>query len=139
MLEPGGQDEPPIGAEKRTETIRWDLVLTFFVRVIALIWLLKGVGFWSLILGFGDLPLQEERRLKQALIVGFAILDCAGAVGIWLLTPWGKSLWLFLAIVEILLGFSGFIGLFGFTGAISALALVAMFFAIAFAARRARR
>lgn len=138
VIEPGGQDEPPIGAEVRHETVRWDLVLAFVLRLIALIWLAKGVAHWAVILGFGDLPLTEERRLRQALIVGFAVLDCAAAVGVWLLTPWGKSLWLFLALVEIALGASGFVNLFSFGTVIGNLILLAMFFVLAFTVRRAR-
>lgn len=138
VIEPGGQDEPPIGAEIRRETVRWDLVMTFFLRVVAAFWLAKGIGFWALILGLGDLPLSEERRLRQALIVGFAILDCAAAVGLWLLAPWGKSLWLFLVLMEILLGFTAFAGLFSYFGAAWAGMLAVIFFGIAFAMRRAK-
>jgi hypothetical protein len=138
VIEPGGHDEPPIGAEIRRETVRWDLVMTFFLRVVAAFWLVKGIGFWGLIIGLGDLPLAEERRLRQAFIVAFAILDCAAAVGLWLLSPWGKSLWLFLVAIEIVLGLTAFLGLFGYSGALGASVLVVMFFALAYAMQRAK-
>lgn len=132
VIEPGGQDEPPIGGENDKDGIRWEMVMSLFLRLCAAVWMIKGIGFWMLVLGMGDLPLSEERRLRQALIVGFAILDCSASVGLWLLTPWGKSLWLFVAFAEIVLGLWGGSGTIGLFAATSAILMVFCFFVLSF-------
>ena len=139
VIEPGGQDEPPIGGEENKDGIRWEMIMTLFLRLTAALWLLKGIGFWTLVLGMGDLPLSEERRLRQALIVGFAILDCSASVGLWLITPWGKSLWLFVAFAEIAMGLWGGAGTFGLFAATSAILTVLCFFALSFVVRKRHR
>jgi hypothetical protein len=106
--EAGGYDEPPIGAASRDEEIRWDHIFAVFLRLVAVLWMLKGFAHWALILGLGDLPLAEETLRRQAIIIAFAILHCAASVGLWLLSPWGKSLWVFLVIVEVALGVTGY-------------------------------
>ncbi len=107
VIEPGGRDEPPIGGELKASGVRWDLMMTLFLRLAAAICMIKGIGFWMLILGLGDLPLAEEPRLRQAIIVAFALLNCSAAVGLWLLATWGTSLWLFLSTIEFVLGVTG--------------------------------
>ena len=139
VIEPGAEDEPPIGAEVRSFGIRWDLLSTLLLRLMAAVWMLKGIGYWALILGLGDLPLEEESRLRQAVIVTFALLDCAAAVGLWLLTPWGKSVWLFVALTEIGLGLTGSARVVGLTSVIGASLAVFTFLAVAFVERRSVR
>jgi hypothetical protein len=139
VIEPGGQDEPPIGVEIRNPGIRWDLMMVLFLRLIAAVWLMKGVAFWALILGLGEVPFIEETRLRQALIVGFALTDCAAAVGLWLLSPWGKSLWVFVVVVEIALGVSEVGNAVGLTSATGSGLALFFFFVLAFALRRRQR
>jgi hypothetical protein len=136
VIEPGGQDEPPIGVETRNPGIRWDLMMVLFLRLIAAVWLVKGVAFWALILGLGEVPFLEETRLRQALIVGFALVDCAAAVGLWLLSPWGKSLWVFVVVVEIALGVSEVGNTVGLTSATGSGLALFFFFVLAFALRK---
>lgn len=136
VIEPGGRDEPPIGGELKAAGVRWDLVMTLFLRFAAALCMLKGIGFWMLILGLGDLPLAEEPRLRQAVIVGFALLNCSAAVGLWLLATWGTSLWLFLATVEFVLGITGFARTVGLFAASGAGLMMLVFFVLTFAFRR---
>ncbi|MBN8532538.1 MAG: hypothetical protein J0L51_00480 [Rhizobiales bacterium] len=136
VIEPGGRDEPPIGGELKASGVRWDLVMTLFLRLAATICMLKGVAFWALILGFGDLPLGEEPRLRQAIIVAFALLNCSAAVGLWLLATWGTSLWLFLSTIEFVLGATGFARTIGLFTAVGAGIMIAVFFILTFAFRR---
>ncbi len=136
MIEPGSQDDPPIGAEIPNPGIRWELMYVLFLRMTAVIWLMKGIGFWALVMGLGDLPLAEESQLRQALIVGFALLDCTAAVGVWLLSPWGKSLWVFVVVVEIALGTSGIGNAVGLTSASGSGLALFCFFVLTFAVRR---
>lgn len=136
VIEPGSRDDPPIGAEVNNPGIRWDMMFVLFLRLAAAVWLFKGIGFWALVMGFGDLPLSEESRLRQALIIGFALVDCAAGVGLWLTSPWGKSLWVFVVVIEIVFGVTGVGNAVGLTSASgSALALFS-FFVLAFAVRR---
>ncbi|MCA1952439.1 MAG: hypothetical protein LDL25_04645 [Hyphomicrobiales bacterium] len=139
IIEPGSQDEPPIGVEIRNPGIRWDLMLVIFLRLIAAVWLLKGLSFWALILGLGDVPFPEEPRLRQALIIGFALVDCAAGVGMWLLSPWGKSLWVFAVVFEIAIGGSGFGNAVGLTALTGSLLALFFFFVLSFAVRSRHR
>jgi hypothetical protein len=136
IIEPGSRDEPPIGAEIHNPGIRWDLMFVLFLRMTAGIWLMKGIAFWGLLMGLGDLPFAEESRLRQALIITFALLDCAAAVGLWLVSPWGKSLWVFIAVSEIALGITDVGHAVGLTSATGSLLALFFFFILAFAVRR---
>jgi hypothetical protein len=128
-------DDPPIGEEVPITGIRWELVMTIFLRAMALVWMIKGIGFWMLVLGLGELPFASERLLRQALIVAFAVLDCAAAVGLWLLSPWGKGLWLFVAAAEIMFGLSGFVSTVGLASASGAMLAVFCFVLLAMVTR----
>ncbi|KAF0230886.1 MAG: hypothetical protein FD175_1333 [Beijerinckiaceae bacterium] len=136
VIEPGSRDDPPIGAEIHNPGIRWDMMYVLFLRFTAVVWLFKGIGFWALVMGLGDTALHDESRLRQALIIGFALVDCAAAVGLWLNSPWGKSLWVFVVVVEIALGLSGFGKAVGFTSASGAALALFFFFVLTFAVRR---
>jgi hypothetical protein len=136
VIEPGGKDEPPIGGELKAAGVRWDLIMALFLRLAALIAMFKGIAFWAMILGLGELQLVEEPRLRQAIIVAFALLNCSAAVGLWLLAAWGTSLWLFLATVEFVLGITGFARTIGLMSAIGAGVMMATFFALTFLFRR---
>ena len=136
VIEPGSHDDPPIGAEIHSPGIRWDVMYVLYVRLIALVWLIKGIAFWGLVIGLGEVALPEETRLRQALIIGFALLDSAAAVGLWLVSPWGSSLWVFVAVAEIALGVSGFASAIGLTSATGSGLALFFYFILAFALRR---
>jgi hypothetical protein len=104
LIEPGGRDMPPIGAEIDKPGIRWDMMMNLFLRLMAMVWMFKGVAYWAIILGLGEGSFAQEPRLRQAFFIGFALLDCSASVGLWLLSPWGKSLWVFVAVAECLIG-----------------------------------
>jgi hypothetical protein len=136
VIEPGSRDDPPIGAERDNPGIRWDLLYVLFLRMTGAIWLIKGIAFWALVLGLGDLPLPDETRMRQAIIIGFALVNCVAAVGLWLVAPWGKSLWVFAVIVEVVLGLTGFGNAVGMTSASSAGLALFFFFILAYAVRK---
>ena len=65
-------------AEPRTKrAARWDLVLLWYMRLLALLWIAKGLSAWALILGAGyPVPPFEARLLgHQATIIYFAVID----------------------------------------------------------------
>lgn len=136
VIEPGSRDEPPIGAEIENPGIRWELMYVLLLRLMAGIWLAKGLAFWALILGLGDVPFADEAKLRQVIITAFALVDCAAAVGLWLVSPWGTSLWVFVVVAEIVLGFSGMGNAVGFSSAVGSMLALFFYFVLAFAVRR---
>lgn len=135
VTDAGARDEPPIGAEIHNPGIRWDMLLALFLRLMGAVWLLRGISFWALVLGLGEVPLAEEARLRQAFIIAFALIDCVAGVGIWLNSPWGKSLWIFLLVVEMAIGAVGMTGLISPRTAIASGSAMAMFFILTYAVR----
>ena len=78
---------------------RWDAVLVWFMRIVALLWLGKAVWTWASILDAvpGERPFESESLGRQATIVYFAVMDSTAAVGLWLTTAWGGVVWLLAA------------------------------------------
>ena len=95
----GGADQPIEHAP--APRVRWERVLVWFMRVLALVWIAKGLSAWALILGVGfPTPLFEARSLGfQATTVYFAVIDLVAAIGLWLTSAWGGVMWL-LAIMS---------------------------------------
>lgn len=106
-FKPAGPDRPldPTGdhlrvrSEKRS--VRWDLVLVWFMRLLALLWIAKGLTSWASILGATHLagPFEDRSTGFQATMVYFAVIDLVAAVGLWLTSTWGGVMWL-LAIMS---------------------------------------
>lgn len=88
------------------EATRWGQLLTLFMRVMALFWLLQGVMQWRLVL-MADKPIFDEIPTNAATaVVFFAVLDLVAGVGLWLATPWGGVLWLLIASAQIFVTWS---------------------------------
>ncbi len=95
-------------AERRTKrAARWDLVLLWYMRLLALLWIAKGLSAWALILGAGyPVPPFEARLLgHQATIIYFAVIDPIAAVGLWLGNVWGGVMWLLAIMSHLILSF----------------------------------
>lgn len=87
---------------------RWRSGLVWFLRLLSVFWLAKGLLAWAVIFGIGGQvqPPFEARLLSyQAIIVYFAVLDLVAAVGLWLTSTWGGALWLLAALSHLLLSF----------------------------------
>jgi hypothetical protein len=86
---------------------RWDRALVWYMRLMALMWIAKGVGFWALILGVGYPIPSFEARLTgaQATVIYFAVIDLVAAVGLWLTSVWGGVMWLLAIMSHLILGF----------------------------------
>jgi len=82
-------------------SVRWSLILVWFMRVVALLWITKGLASWAALLGIGPAPAPFEVRPTgyQATVIYFAVIDLVAAVGLWLTSTWGGVLWL-LAIMS---------------------------------------
>lgn len=88
--------------------IRWRFILVWLLRMLSVVWIVKGLAAWAVILGLGPeaLPPFENRPLSsQAITVYFAVFDLVAAVGLWLTSTWGGVLWLLAAVSQMLLGF----------------------------------
>src|SRR3954451_17103740 len=75
----------------------WTRRLVLFLRIMAMISLLKGIYHWSLVLGIGDgegSTFEQAGMPWQAATVFFAVIDLVAAVGLWLAAAWGGVVWL---------------------------------------------
>ncbi|MCC5978462.1 MAG: hypothetical protein JJU21_10400 [Salinarimonas sp.] len=84
--------------------LSWSRVLIWFMRIMALLWIARGLSYWAVILGAGEPgPAFEDRPPGvQTTIVYFAVIDLIAAIGLWLMTSWGGVLWL-LAVMSYLI------------------------------------
>ncbi|HEY8382474.1 MAG TPA: hypothetical protein VIL09_10015 [Microvirga sp.] len=88
--------------------LRWTLVLTWFMRLLALIWIVKGLSSWAIVLGAWGPENGFEGRSTgfQATIIYFAVIDLVAAVGLWMASTWGGVLWLLAVMSHLILGWS---------------------------------
>ncbi|WP_156395953.1 DUF6163 family protein [Bosea sp. Leaf344] len=109
----GGDGEPMERIEGtlsdvREKPTRWRLVLVWLLRLLSVIWMIKGLMAWSIIFGVGPeaaIPFENRLLSFQAVTVYFAVIDLVAAVGLWLTSTWGGVLWLLACISQLLLGF----------------------------------
>lgn len=91
-------------AEAAGKKIAWDRILVWFMRVMAVVWILKGLVAWMAIIGtplpglpaFSGLPTSA-----QATVVTFAVLDLVAAIGLWLTSTWGGVMWLLAVMTNV--------------------------------------
>lgn len=98
------QDDRLHEADAR-QALRWNLVLVWFMRVAAALWIGKGVLAWTVILGVtsGVLPFEGAPTGYQAILIYFAIIDLVAGVGLWLTSAWGGVLWLLAVMSHMIL------------------------------------
>jgi len=84
---------------------RWSLILTSFMRIVAVLWIMKGLSAWAVILGIWTPAGQFEGRSMgyQATVIYFALIDLVAAVGLWMATVWGGVLWLLAVMSHLIL------------------------------------
>jgi hypothetical protein len=120
-------------------SMRWAFILTWFMRVLAIIWIMKGLSSWAVILGIWTPIGQFEARSTgyQATIIYFALIDLVAAVGLWMASTWGGIMWL-LAVMShlILAAFFPAIVASGFLTIVFFLALIAVYVAVSWLAAR---
>jgi hypothetical protein len=119
------------------EGTKWGQLLTRFMRVMALIWLLQGLLQWQAILTSKTAIFDAMPRSAALAIMLFSVLDLIAGVGLWLATPWGGVLWLLIASAQIFVAasmprfFTGGYWLIGVN-----LALIVLYFGLTFEAGR---
>src|SRR5258706_14366569 len=93
----------------------WTRRLVFFLRIMAVISVAKGLYHWAQVTGFigGEEDAVENQPMAwQTATVYFAGIELVAAVGVWLATPWGAVVWLttVVSMAGIELMFSGIYG-----------------------------
>ena len=81
---------------------RWRVLLVWYMRTLACVWLAKGVFNWFVIFGVADrfADFSTLPKTLQISIGFFAAADLAAAIGMWLAAPWGGAMWLLIAASE---------------------------------------
>ncbi len=86
------------------EGLRWSLVLTWFMRLLAVLWLAKGLLAWATIVGATPgLTFEGRSTGYQATLMYFAVIDLVAAVGLWMASTWGGVLWLLAVMSHMIL------------------------------------
>ena len=87
----------------------WTRRLVFFLRIMAVVSVAKGLYHWAQVTGFigGEEEAFENQTLAwQTATVYFAVIELVAAVGLWLATPWGAVVWLTtvvsMAVIELM-------------------------------------
>ena len=87
----------------------WTRRLVLFLRIMAVLSVLKGLYHWAQVTGFigGEEEAFENQPLAwQTATVYFAVIELVAAVGLWLATPWGAVVWLTtvvsMAVIELM-------------------------------------
>jgi hypothetical protein len=96
------------GASGPLASVNWKLIMTWLVRVLAVVWFAKGVVAWGVIIGLdigSGVAFEDQGIVSQSIIVSFAVVDIVASVGLWLLAPWGGVVWLLTATTRVALVF----------------------------------
>ncbi|MBV8701167.1 MAG: hypothetical protein JOZ76_07405 [Bradyrhizobium sp.] len=120
----------------------WTRRLVLFLRVMAVLSIVKGLYHWAQVTGFiggEDEAFENQAMAWQAATVYFAVIELVAAVGLWLATPWGAVVWLTtvvsMAVIELM-----FPGIYG--GSLLVVAgeasMLAAYLALAWMAARER-
>src|SRR3954449_9261746 len=87
----------------------WTRRLVVFLRIMAVISVVKGLYHWAQVTGFiggGDEAFENQPMAWQTATVYFAVIELVAAVGLWLATPWGAVVWLTtvvsMAVIELM-------------------------------------
>src|SRR5437879_12900818 len=77
-----------------TEDSAWTRRLVFFLRIMAVISVAKGLYHWAQVTGFigGEEDAFENQPMAwQTATVYFAVIVIVAAVGLWQAAPWGEA------------------------------------------------
>jgi hypothetical protein len=87
----------PVRVVKTSSRGTWTEILILFLRVMAVVSLIKGLYHWGQVVGLGAGPdddFEAHTIAWQTSTVFFAVLDLIAAVGLWLAAAWGAVVWL---------------------------------------------
>src|SRR4030088_3687015 len=75
----------------------WTRRLVFFLRLMAVVSVIKGLYHWAQVTGFvggEDDAFENQPMAWQTATVYFAVIELVAAGGLWLATPLGAAVWL---------------------------------------------
>jgi uncharacterized RDD family membrane protein YckC len=105
---PSDMLEPVHTGESLSAAERWTAHLVLFLRIMAVVSLVKGLYHWAAVCGIGAGPeggFEGHTIPWQTATVFFAVFDLVAAVGLWLAAAWGAVVWLTavvsMAVVEL--------------------------------------
>ena len=83
----------------------WSERLVLFLRVMAIVSMVKGLYHWAAVCGFIGEAGGFEAHVQswQATTIFFAVIDLVAAVGLWLVAPWGAVVWLTSTVTMIMI------------------------------------
>jgi hypothetical protein len=88
----------PVYSEDSTRpAVPWTQRLVYFLRVMAVLSMIKGLYHWSRVCGIMIVPGDEFELHSvawQTATIFFAVIDLVAAVGLWLAAAWGAVIWL---------------------------------------------
>jgi hypothetical protein len=87
----------PVRVSKGSGRGSWTEYLVLFLRIMAVVSLIKGLYHWGQVCGIGapsDGGFESHTIAWQTSTAFFAVLDLVAAVGLWLAAAWGAVVWL---------------------------------------------
>ncbi len=89
----------------RLRNAGWTDRLILFLRIMAIVSMLKGLYHWAAVCGFvgEDGGFEAHSQAWQATTVFFSVIDLVAAVGLWLVAPWGAVVWLTSTVTMIMI------------------------------------
>ena len=95
--------------EAAEENKPWTSRLVLFLRLVAMLAMIKGLYHWAQLIGFTGAAsggFENQSTAWQASTIYFAVIELVAAVGLWLATPWGAVVWLTsamsMAVIELM-------------------------------------
>jgi hypothetical protein len=130
-----------VSGHEHHASLRWSMLLVWFMRTMAVVWISKGLFAWTIALGVNNnlADFLELPIVTQGMIGFFAVTDLMAAVGLWLAAPWGGVLWLICAATEVMAATLGAgASLTGALGVALDGALIVVYFALSWLAANER-
>lgn len=96
--------DAPILADAEGGGIDWGRIFRLFMRALAVLAIVRGLGQWASICGVQNadgIGFEEMSLALQAMTVFFAVIDLVAGVGLWLAAAWGGVVWILAAIVAL--------------------------------------
>lgn len=94
---------------------RTALALNLYFVALSVVMMLFGLRQWAVIVGLtsgAGGPFETMTTGWQILTMHFAVVDLVAAVGLWMRVSWGRVVWVYAAVSEIVVH-TAFIGTFG--------------------------
>lgn len=141
--------DAPILAEAEDGGIDWGRVFRIYLRALAVLTLVRGLGHWAVICGGPNadgIAFEDLAPALQAATVFFAVIELVAGVGLWLAAAWGGAVWILASVVALAIDAAVLMGVEGWVqsaarppaASIGDLVLIAFYaLATAFAARQA--